>query len=421
MKKIFVSLLAFMLVFSLFACGETEDTSSNVFSAADVSSKEQASSAPASSEAESSEEISKEPEIKAPDFIDNFLSIGNVDTKVNAKSSNAIRLTDIDGVLTEGSIVLYTPAYGKLNKDDLAEYAVAEFSYSSQYFGYVMSAFHEVGSVDADVMIPEDGFVVAAHSFQELYIDRMSKITAEQTIFPHGLHLYTGADYTISKAATAPVIDGKFSADEWGDYFVEDVNATNPSWSYAQFEVNNYYSTASYYTTYDDQYIYLCVVVDSPYHYCPITSENAGDMWKYECIQVKVSSETPDGDYILENFDHVSNNTAVVDGIVRSYGFAANDDGDTCYYESGYTTEFTGLAGCSRDDSAQLTVYEVAIPFAEYDITPEKDAKIGLTFSINSTNEEDVGSNVWKNITYRNGGGVIGRNDWSKIPVVTLG
>ena len=45
---------------------------------------------------------------------------------------------------------------------------------------------------------------------------------------------------------------------------------------------------------------------------------------------------------------------------------------------------------------------------------------LGLTFSINSTNEEDVENNVWKNITYRQGGGVIGRNDWSKIPAVTL-
>ena len=45
---------------------------------------------------------------------------------------------------------------------------------------------------------------------------------------------------------------------------------------------------------------------------------------------------------------------------------------------------------------------------------------LGLTFSINSTNEEDVSAGVWKNITYRQGGGVIGRNDWSKIPAVTL-
>ena len=78
------------------------------------------------------------------------------------------------------------------------------------------------------------------------------------------------------------------------------------------------------------------------------------------------------------------------------------------------------LAACSRDDASQTTVYEVAIPFAEFEITPESGTELGLTFSINSTNEEDAANKIWKNITYRNGGGVIGRNDWSKIPVITL-
>ena len=58
-----------------------------------------------------------------------------------------------------------------------------------------------------------------------------------------------------------------------------------------------------------------------------------------------------------------------------------------------------------------------AIPFAEFEITPEKGMELGFTFSVNSTNEVDK---VWKNVTYRNGGGIIGRNDWSKIPVITL-
>ena len=62
-----------------------------------------------------------------------------------------------------------------------------------------------------------------------------------------------------------------------------------------------------------------------------------------------------------------------------------------------------------------------SVPFAELGITPEKGMEMGLTFSINSTNEEDISKNVWKNITYRCGGGVIGRNDWSKIPAVKLG
>ncbi|MBR4467019.1 MAG: hypothetical protein IKS34_01815, partial [Clostridia bacterium] len=69
----------------------------------------------------------------------------------------------------------------------------------------------------------------------------------------------------------------------------------------------------------------------------------------------------------------------------------------------------------------QKTVYEVAIPFSEYGIQPKKGMKIGVTFSVNSTNANDIAKKVWKNITYRDGGGVIGRNDWAKIPVITLG
>ncbi len=424
MKKLLVFLLSLTLILSFTACGnESDDVSSNTpFSKAESSaaSSNQESSEAISSEEESSEESSVEEGPTAPAFINNFLSIGAVDTKVNSTSANAIRLTGIDVAPDYGAIVLYTPEYGLFTDEDFSEFAVAIFEYSQTYFGYVKTAFYKVGEAQ-EIEIPDDGFVVAAHSFQNLYIGRLENLSNTETIFPHGLHLYTGSDYTVKKAETAPSIDGVFSENEWSEFFVENVNAENPSWSYAQFEVNNYYSTASYYVAYDDEYLYLCVVVDSPYHYCPITQDTAGDMWQYECIQVKVSSEAPNGEYILENYDHISDRDAVTDGIVRSYGFAANDNGDTCYYESGVVTEFGGLVSCSRDDANQTTVYEVAISFAEFEITPEQGLEMGLTFSINSTNESDVGSNIWKNITYRNGGGVIGRNDWSKIPVITLG
>lgn len=420
MKRFLIFVLAFMLVFPLAACDNGEDVSGEMFSKVENSKAAVSSEAEVSDQESDGEESSEaENTEESPEFIANFLSIGAVDTNVKATSTNAIRLTGIDTELSYGSIVLYTPDYGTLSSDGLAEYAVAVFDYSGEYFGYVKTAFYEAGTAE-DIEIPEDGFVVAAHSYQELYISRLSELAADETVFPHGLHLYDGADYSVKKTETAPSIDGDFSEAEWGGHLIDEIDSTNPSWSYAQFEVGKYYSTASYYTTYDDKYLYLCVVVDSPYHYCPITQSNAGDMWKYECIQVKVSSESPDSEYILTNFDHVANSKAVKEGVVRSYGFAVNDEGETCYYESGFTSSFTGLAACSRDDASQLTVYEAAIPFEEFGITPEAGLQMGLTFSINSTNEDDIAANIWKNITYRNGGGVIGRNDWSKIPVITL-
>lgn len=431
MKKLIAFSLALVMLFALAACGDETETSStapqtesSTATSSEAVSSEAESSVEESSEAESSDEASSEDTssedvLEAPEFIANFLSIGAVDTKVNKTSATAIPLTGVDSDLVYGSIVLFSEEYGTVYGDDLAEYAVAEFTYSQEYFGYVMTAFYAVGEAE-DVSAPEDGFVLALHSYQETYIARTEALTETDTVYPHGLKLSDVVDYDISKAETAPTIDGTFTEAEWEAFFIDDVDSENPAWSYAQFEKDNYYSTAKYYVTYDETYLYLCVVVTSPYHYCPVTMTNPNEMYKYECIQVKVSSEDPNGEYIGTNFDHVANNTAVKEGVVRSYGFAVNDVGETCFYESGFTTEFTGLAGCSRDDGNQTTVYEVAIPFAEFGITPEAGMTMGLTFSINSTNEEDVENGVWKNITYRQGGGVIGRNDWSKIPAVTL-
>ncbi len=440
MKRFLVLFLIAVLALSAAACGSDSEQSAPAFSNnanSEVNSKEPPKEP---SKAESSEAESSTPETDTPkqEFIANFISIGAVDTKVNASSPNSIPLTGVDTQLTEGGIVLFYEDFDAL-KTDLTDFTVAVFEYSKNCFGYVLKTIYN-GSADLKIEFPKDGFVLAIHSSQENYIKKIRNIIAEQTpsegsndvsssaqtVFVHGLHLYDGADYTVEKAEKPFEIDGFVKKEgekdsEWEDYLIDTVNAENPSWSYAQFEVNNYYSTANYYTAYDDDYLYLCVVVDSPYHYCPVSTTKPNDMYQYECIQVKVSSESPAGDYISENFDHVANNKAATEGVVRSYGFAVNDNGETCLYEGGITTEFTGKAACSRDDDSQTTVYEVAIPFAEFGIKPESGMTLGLTFSINSTNEDDVAKGVWKNITYRDGGGVIGRNDWSKIPVITLG
>ena len=447
MKRILALALSALLLFGLAACGgDGEGTQSSVFSTADSSktesnveesskpesssaeeSKEESSAAESTGETsneasseestgETSNEESSPEELKAPDFIGQFVSFGVVDTKVNASSANSVRLTAVDADPVYGAVTLYTSAYGNAVDDEYKDCALVTFEYDHKYFGYVKKSFKKVGATNK-LEVPKDGFVLAVHSTQNTFIEKLEALSETETAFPHGVHLYNGYDYTVKKISKAPEIDGVFDKNEWKNFKIEDINADNLSWSYAQFEVGNYYSTSSYYVAYDKDYLYLCVVVDSPYHYCPITQSNAGDMWQYECIQVKVSSESPDGDYIFENFDRVSNNKAEKDGVVRSYGFAANDNNETCYYEGGITTEFTGKVACSRDDAAQQTVYEVAIPFAEFGITPEKGMELGFTFSVNSTNEVDK---VWKNVTYRNGGGIIGRNDWTKIPVITL-
>lgn len=435
MKKALALLLTFAMLFTLAltlaSCGEEEpgDASSAAASSkpSESSATSEASSAAASSteagaEGSSSEDTSTDDGNDGdtpPEFISNFLSFGAVDTKVTASSDNAVRLTGIDVEPKTGAIVLYTPEYGMPAADTLADFAVAVFDYTQDVFGYVKTAFYAAGEAE-EIDVPDDGFVVAVHSSQETYSKRLSDLDGETTVFPHGLHL-SALDYSVKKATASPTIDGNFNESEWSAYLIDEIDSDNDLWSYAQFEKDNYYSTASYYVTYDDEYLYLCVVVNSPYHYCPITQSGAGNMWQYECIQVKVSTEAPDEEYILTNFDHVANAKAVNDGVLHSYGFAANDDNETCYYETGKITTFPGIAGCSRDDAAQQTVYEVGFPWSEFELTPEAGMRLGLTFSINSTNADDFKNGIFKNLTYRCGGGVIGRNDWSKSPTITLG
>lgn len=427
MRKALALLLMFALLLTaacaLASCGEDkpETESSSAASLSKPATSSEPSKDISSVSSEPTEETSPEPgEAVAPSFIANFLSFGTVDTKVTATSSNAVRLTGIDVPPVSGAIVLYTPDCEELPEADaLADFTVTVFDYSHELFGYVKTAFYEAGEAE-DLEVPADGFAVAAHSYQETYIKRLRELDETTTVFPHGMHI-SALDYTVKKAAAAPSIDGGFNESEWKDYRIDSVDPSNDLWSYAQFEKDNYYSTASYYVTYDDEYLYLCVVVSSPYHYCPITPAKANDMWQYECIQVKVSAVAPDDEYILTNFDHVANPTAVNDGILHSYGFAANDQNETCYYETGKITTFPGLAGCTRDDALQQTVYEVAFPWSEFELTPEAGMRLGLTFSINSSNEDDLANSIFKNLIYRCGGGVIGRNDWSKLPTITLG
>ena len=369
---------------------------------------------------ESSAEDPDEPKV-IPEFISNFISFKAANTASRATDATSVRLTAVNAEPGYGGVILYTYEYGsKISGSSLNGYTVFAYAYNPEHFVYEYTKTYE-GSLPKSISIPEDGFLVAAHQDQTEMLQKLKDADPASPVYVHGVQPCQDLRYTIKKASGI-TIDGSFSESEWKNYKIDDIDYTNPVWSYAQFEKDNYYAKASYYEAYDENYVYLCVVVTSPYHYCPVTQDNANSMWQYECIQVKVSSESPDGDYILEHYDHVIDGKANEDGIVRAYGFAVNDEGDTCYYENSPKNKvFGGKVACTRDDENQLTVYEVAIPFEEYGLKPKKGMKIGVTFSINSTNADDVSKGVWKNITYRDGGGVIGRNDWAKMPVITLG
>ena len=443
MKKVIASILAVVMLLFLVACGTSEgDESSAAASSTPPASTSKDESKTTSSDADdessaassdtSSEESDPGPEL--PAYLTNFVSFAEKrDTTLKATDTTSIRLTKIDDAPVEGDIVLFTSAYGDtIAADDetYADFAIVVFEYDHDVFTYVQKSLAEVGEDDtkADTAIPEDGFVLAISSLQTQALANLKNITSKSIVHVHGVQTLSIDDYgiTVNKIETAPTIDGVVTEEEWGTP-VWDVDEDNKYWSYSSFEKDNYYATAKVYVRCDDKNLYFAVVVDSPYHYCPLDSSGAGNMYSYECIQVNVVDQSPLSDYMLENFDYVANAKAATEGHIRQYGFAAssNEGNETLSVvwmaKDDAAKKFTGECKVVRNDDDKTTTYEVAIPWAEIGLDKvDSGTEFGFSISINSTNEADIEAGTWKNIMLRDGGGIIGRNDWSKIPVATI-
>lgn len=458
MKKLLAVLLTAVLMLSLVACGgnesSTDDVSKNVpnnevsvngESDADVSENNEASesdsetSVPADnsevsedSDAEVSEDdestVVEDPsqeEKVIPAFISNFVTWAKLGVGLRATDSTSIQLTAVNQDAGYGDVVIYTYDYANdkvvVKDGNYADYAYLIAEYDSSVFGCAKKAVYTVGSLsdNSSLTVPDDGFIIAAHKDQKVMVSRLSECSEDAMLFAAGVQT-SDVNYSITKTNTAIAIDGSVGS-EWSQHKIDTIDESNPNWAYWSFAEGDYYTTAEYYVTYDNDNLYFAVVVNSPYHYCPLSASDARGMYAYECIQVKVTTESPKSDYFMEHYDHVIDSTANKEGAIRAYGFAVNEEGETLYYEnSGVSQNFAGKAVCTRDDTAQLTVYEVSIPWSSLDIDVNAIDTFGLTFSINSTNEEDVNKGTWRNLVLRDGGGVINRNDWAKIPEVTI-
>lgn len=450
MKKIIAVLLTAMLVISLAACGGDEaskgesnpenqssvnnespaesdtDNSADAESGTDESAEENSAADESNTEDESNDENdSTDDGNTIPAFASNFVSWKKLWTDLRATDATSIQLTAVNKDAEYGDVVIYTYDYDKdkvtVKDGNYGDYAYLVAEYDKNIFNCSKSAYYAVGTLtdNASLTVPEDGFIIAAHKEQKVMVGRLNECPEDVSLFAAGVQV-CDVNYSINKTNSAINIDGKIE-NAWTAHKIDHIDSSNPNWSYLNFNDGNYYTTADYYVTYDSENIYLAVEVSSPYHFCPIAPSDPGGMYAYECIQVKLTTLSPKSDYIMENYDHVINPSANKDGVVRAYGFAVNDDGETCYYEnSGVSKEFQGKVSCTRNDNEQLTVYEVSIPWSSLDINPDECESFGLTFSINSTNETDFENGTWRNLVLRDGGGVINRNDWAKIPEVTL-
>ncbi|MBO5869187.1 MAG: hypothetical protein J6Q89_00405 [Clostridia bacterium] len=438
MKKIIAILLVCFLAMSFVACGGGDEesnptfsnTSNNESSKADTSKTEssKADSSAASSAAASSATSSEDP--NAVQYTNKFISWGDYTEtmRVNLRATDAtsLRLSKINEPVVDKDNGVFTSAYGRTIESegqDYANFAVAVFEYNHEKFSYLKTSFAKVGEADAKTAIPEDGFVVVVWKDNTDKINAIEAADDTKAFFPHGVTANNGLDAKIKAAKATPTMDGKIDAAEYGNV-VWEIKPDNKLVSYVQFELNNYYATAEVYMTYDANNLYLGVIVDSPSHFNSCTEANKGDMYKFECIQFNLCAYGADSEYISENWDHVINATAANENMIRQYGFGVNNDGETLshVWMPGGVTDGNYAAMCLRDDAAGKTYYEAVIGWDELGSedkpfeAPVKGDEIGLSISINCGSD----TSEFKNIFLRDGGGIIGLNDWTKIPTITL-
>lgn len=453
MKKLLILLLAISMVVCLAACGgDTEESSapansssasSTATSSASTSSKDTSStnvsSADSSSvetEAVSSDDPSETsgelPDgLKIAEGISQFVgwsggSVANGTPLQNAKAGDAtsLQLTAINESPVDGtaSVIAFNYDYGRtIESEDGSydDYNILVFTYNHSIFGYTLSNSLGVDDADKDdVAIPDDGFVVAVHKHWQAKVDAIKALDAKTVIYPHGFRATDALDANITSGTAT--VDGKVSEAEYG----------KPIWEIEPyFELANYEQfesplevdvTAKVYVKYDSKNLYIGVVVDSPNHYLP----NKDSLWRYDSIQVNIISVDPMGEYISGsnywNFGSNAGSTtqSSADNVFRQYGFGVTDAGESiaCLYMG--KAACTATTVCYRDDANQTTTYEAAIPFSECGkegetIKGEKGTVIGFSVSVNQGNKD-----TWQNVALRDGGGIIGLNDLSKVPTI---
>ncbi|MBO5401852.1 MAG: hypothetical protein J6A85_01635 [Clostridia bacterium] len=443
MKKVLAFLLVAVMLVALCACNSDEtsktpagDDSSVAGESTPVDESEPADedSTPAdedssTEEPEVSEEVSEEPivdpstgeTVEIPEFTNKFVSFGTASTSDHANDGTSFSLTGYNTDLAYGAVVLYDARYGAATPAGLEDYAVLVATYQAKpLFGYVKTAYYAVGEASAAVNIPADGFVVCAHKYQEAVIKVMAAYTDSEDIFPHGIQV-KAINWDATYASTAPVQDGKISANEYAAA-VDHAEIDNDIWDYSQFaKTENYDIVGDLYLSYDAEYLYFAVVVGMDYHYAPDTT----GLWNECSIQVNISTKAPTSDYISQYYDHGSgtgmNMQAQNDGVIGQYGYAVTNDGvavSEAFMGATKPAEDTFMV--VRDEANQQTIYEAKISWEElgFEAAPTVGTQIGFSYSINA--RPDSGADSWINLRMRNGGGIIGRNDLSKMATVTI-
>lgn len=451
MKKVVAMLLVFVLAFAFVACNNnTDDTSKPdpASSAAPAESKpeekseeaskedskpaEESSKAEESSEEESQPEESSEPAPELPEYNDAFVYVAGQNLNMTEKDSASIRLTKINDTPEAGDVVVLTPEFGstiEVDGETYADYAILVVEYNPELYKYYKKEIINLDS-DADkskIAIPSDGFVVAIHKDQAKPLAALKLVKDDVEIYPYGFQPITFA-YDVKKTDAPFEIDGVLD-ERWSDFLIDDIDERNRNWDFSQFEKNDVSITAQYYMAYSDTGVYFAVVVNTTScGFMPgISASNGGDMYSYTCIQVNTLDQSPLSEYMLANAGLQNGSKAASEDHIRQYGFSGSDDGNSYHFiwwgGSHPTLSEDAEYAVIYDNALETVTYEVYLPYEEINIDPAEIGpgyKFSISISINSSSKEDVKAGKWKNIKARNGGGIIGMNEFTKMPVCTM-
>ncbi len=449
MKKFLSLMLVCLLVLSFAACSEEENNDDVSFGGGNLSNVDLDNGNDKSSEAESSVIEGDSSDVSGGDeggdelvYTNKFMTwarrfyatpaMGDDKRGINgtlASDATSLNFTKVDEAVEAGDIGAFTPAFGTdiaTEGQDYSEFYVAVYEYNHEVYTYLRINQFEVGSANGEIAIPADGFVVAIHKDHEAKIAVVKGLSDNTPVFPAGLDISDALDTTISAREGEFNIDGKLSEGDWKKIW--DMNPDDGMTNYGQFEKGDYPATAEVYMSYDAEYFYLGVIVFTNRHDNKVTSSTLGSMWNSECIQFNITSETSKSEYMSEYWQHAVNPKSSDENVARQYNVCLNNDGESLYDMTMNESAKSDMKFKVTYENNQL-VYEIAIPWSECGKDGETiegvaGTEFGFALSVNYCKPEvvdGVETSVFRTIMLRDGGSVIGINDFSKIPTITLG
>ena len=313
-----------------------------------------------------------------------------------------------------GQCIIYTSAFGadisKTDSNGNKSNTVLVAKYDLAQYKYVISSIDSAADKEKTSEIPSDGFVIIAGGSSA---DSLKNAKVGDLILTRNFAALD-IQFSIPRLTVKPTIDGVISEKEYGE--VVKINKDNPMFDYSTDLTTK--GTGVFYAGYDDTNLYLAWKVFTPTHTLTVLD---GGMYAQYCIQINLSSVDPRDDKVARS--HLEDDT-VAANYVSQYGIGVSSDtgetGTVIWMGKNAGVAFSGEAKAIRDDANKTTTYEMAFPWSEFDadnnVAKKDGSKIGIAFSLNVA---EVGGD-WETVKFRDGGSIIGINDWSKIPSITL-